>query len=610
MQGIILAAGMGKRLKFLTNDNTKCMVKVNGITMIERSLRILDKKNLSRIVIVVGYKGKELIDYINTLGINTPIEFIDNPVYNKTNNIYSLALAKDYLCSEDTLLLESDLVFEESVIDALLDDDRQTLALVDKFESWMDGTCMELDDEDCITNFIPGKYLRFSKKDNYYKTVNIYKFSASFSKNTYVPFLTAYEKAMGENEYYESVIKLISLLETREIRAKRLEGQVWYEIDNIQDLDIAESLFASSEEDHFDKIASRYGGYWRYPKMIDFCYLVNPYYPPVKMIDEMKSNFTELLTQYPSGMAVNSLAAASSFGIRQNHIVVGNGAAELIKSLMEKLLSDTDKIGCVYPTFEEYPNRYDRDRILSYVPQTEDYHYTEDDLIEFYSDKEINALVLINPDNPSGNYISRDGVLKLIEWAKNKGIVLIIDESFVDFADLSGEETVTDLTILKEDILALYNRLYIVKSISKCYGVPGARLGIMASSDEDTICFVKKDVAIWNINSFGEFFMQIKEKYDKDYFKSLEKVRNSRKNLMNALSEIKYITPFSSQANYILCRIEGGKSSREIAMKLLENNLFIKDITPKINDGKQYVRIAVRNEEDNGKLIDLLKSFE
>ena len=247
MQGLILAAGMGKRLKELTNNNTKCMVKVNGVTMIERALRILDKKHLSKIIIVVGYKGDNLIQYIKTLNIATPICYINNPIYNKTNNIYSLALAKEYLCNEDTLLLESDLVFEESVIDALLDDKRETLALVDKFESWMDGTCMKLDENDCIADFIPGKYLKFSEKENYYKTVNIYKFSAGFSKNTYVPFLSAYEKAMGENEYYESVIKLIALLETKEIRAKRLNGQIWYEIDNIQDLNIAESLFAENE---------------------------------------------------------------------------------------------------------------------------------------------------------------------------------------------------------------------------------------------------------------------------------------------------------------------------------------------------------------------------
>ena len=101
MQAIILAAGMGKRLKELTTENTKCMVEVNGVTLIDRMLHQLDRQYLSRIVIVVGYKGKKLIDYIDTLDIKTPITFINNPIYDKTNNIYSLSLAKDYLCDED-----------------------------------------------------------------------------------------------------------------------------------------------------------------------------------------------------------------------------------------------------------------------------------------------------------------------------------------------------------------------------------------------------------------------------------------------------------------------------------------------------------------------------
>ena len=94
MQGMILAAGMGKRLKDLTNDNTKCMVKVNGVPMIERTLQILDKKELSKIIIVVGYKAQNLMNYIATLNIMTPIIYLHNPIYYKTNNIYSLALAK------------------------------------------------------------------------------------------------------------------------------------------------------------------------------------------------------------------------------------------------------------------------------------------------------------------------------------------------------------------------------------------------------------------------------------------------------------------------------------------------------------------------------------
>lgn len=602
MQAMILAAGMGKRLKELTKGNTKCMVEVNGISLIERALRILDKKNLSRIVIVVGYEGQKLIDYIAALDVKTPIRYVDNPIYDKTNNIYSLSLAKDYLCQEDTLLLESDLIFEESVIDALLDDERPALALVDKFASWMDGTCMELDEDDCIVNFIPGKHLEFSEKENYYKTVNIYKLSSHFSANTYVPFLCAYEKAMGENEYYESVIKLIAMLETKEFRAKRLNGQVWYEIDNIQDLNIAESLFATDEEEHFSKITSRYGGFWRYPKLKDFCYLVNPYYPSHKMMEELKSNFETLITQYPSGMSVNALLASNNFGVRTDHIVVGNGAAELIKCMMERI---DGKVGVISPTFEEYPNRCMAEQRVIFKPQKDGFRYNADELMSFFSDKEIEMLVLINPDNPSGNYIEKEDVLRLVDWAKEKQIKFLVDESFVDFCDKGMPE---NLTLLNEDVLKRYQGLYVMKSISKSYGVPGIRLGILASADEEMISYMKKAVSIWNINSFGEFYMQIMEKYNKDYIKSLAKIKKSREKFVGDLMNISYLRVYPSQANYVMCEVIG-RNARDICCALLKKDILIKDLTHKINDGKQYIRLAVRTVDDNDSLVDVLKTL-
>lgn len=603
MQAIILAAGMGKRLKSLTEHNTKCMVKVNGVTMIERALRILDKKHLSRIVIVVGYEGKKLIEHIETLNIHTPICYIDNKVYYKTNNIYSLSLAKEYLCSEDTLLLESDLVFQEEIIDLLLEDERETLALVDKYESWMDGTCMVLNEDDCIVDCIPGKYLDFSEKEKYYKTVNIYKFGQKFSENTYVPFLSAYEKAMGENEYYESVIKLISFLETKEIRAKRLSGQVWYEIDNVQDLNIAESLFAATEEEHYEKIISRFGGYWRYPKLLDFCYLVNPYFPSEKLVEEMKANFEILLTQYPSGMNVNSLLAANNFGVAPEHIVVGNGAAELIKAFMGQMQGN---VGIICPTFAEYANRYEKEKVISFYPGSEDLHYDIDEITGFFDTKNIEVLILINPDNPSGNYIEKEKLISLLQWAEVKNIKLLLDESFVDFVDIQGEECIADKSLIHRKIIETYKNLYVIKSISKSYGVPGIRLGVLVSSDEVMIEKMKQDVSIWNINSFGEFYMQNIEKYSDQYEKALQSFRECRENFMRELRKFDFLDVYDTQANYILCQVKG-KNSRELCCELLKNNILIKDVSDKVANGKQYIRIAIRRQEENNKLIQVLK---
>ena len=596
MQAIILAAGMGKRLGELTKNNTKCMVEVGGVKLIERALRILDKKSLSRIILVVGYQYENLTTFVDSLQLATPIEYIVNDVYNRTNNIFSLSLAKEQMMQEDTLLLESDLIFEERLIDLLIEDKRDTLALVDKFESWMDGTCIVVDENDNITDFIPGKLLKYHEKEHYYKTVNIYKFGAEFSQNVYVPFLEAYAKVMGNNEYYETVIKLILMLDKNTMKAKRLNGEMWYEIDDIQDLDIAQTLFIEDDVDRYHHLMKRYGGYWRFPHLQDYCYLVNPYFPTKRMQEEMESNFDVLVRQYPSGMEVNSLLAAKSFDVHEEHIVIGTGAAELIKGLLEEL---DGKLGVIRPTFEEYPNRWEKECVV-YDCTENDFSYSAEQLMKYFTENPVDALVLINPDNPTGHCLREDEIRLLLQWSKDSGINLIVDESFLDFAD--DEES-----LLSEQMLNDNQNLYVVKSISKSYGVPGLRLGILASGNTDMIRRLKKNVSIWNINSMAEFFMQILDKYKNDYADSLRKIKAERKRFFGELCQIGHLKVYPSQANYFMCEILNGISSEELAARFLRKNILIKDLTGKIHNEKQYIRIAVRTEEENRRLVEILK---
>ena len=609
MQAIILAAGMGRRLGEYTKNQTKCMVPVNGVRLIDRVLGQLSKLQLQRVIIVTGYKGKELREHIESLPLfpsqkkGLKVEFVENPIYDKTNNIYSLSLVKDQLQEDDTLLIESDLILSDRLFEMILENPYPNLALVAKYETWMDGTMVRIDADDNIVNFISKDAFDYNDVSSYYKTVNVYKFDKQFLREKYVPFLDAYTKAVGLNEYYENVLRIISLLSGHELKALPIGNEKWYEIDDKQDLDIAEALFAD-EKDVLRKYYGRYGGFWRFPQMLDFCYLVNPYFPSQRMKDELRANFDILLTEYPSGMKVNTLIASKCFGVSEDYIVPGNGAAELIKILMEQ---STHKVGFIRPTFEEYPNRYDKEQQVTYVPQNDDYRYTANDLMAFFGDKGIQQLMLINPDNPSGNFIPKTDVLRLAQWCEDNHIRLVVDESFVDFStDYATNSLLSDKTL--ED----YPHMVVMKSISKSFGVPGLRLGILASADKGLIATVKKEVSIWNLNSFAEFYMQIYNKYEKDYQRACAKFVAERDDFGCQLDTIPFFRVMSSQANYFLCEVLPPYTASEIVIYMLKkHNILTRDCSgkPGLDPHKQYMRIAVRNHEDNSRLTQALREL-
>lgn len=599
MQSIILAAGLGSRLGELTKECTKCMVKINGITLIERMLRQLDRYGMDRIIIVTGYKGDILKDYVQNLRINTPVVFVDNSDYRHTNNIYSLWLIREFLEEMDSLVLESDMIFEDRVIEKMLAVDNGCGTFVARPRPWMDGSIVKLDKDNNIVYFVDDEEVKRIDPSYYHKIVSIYKFKKRYVSEKYMTYLNEYVKKNKDNNLYESLLKVIDLDVEKKIPAEILDEEQWYEINDIQDMDIAESMFADGNE-KVRKYLQRYGGYWRYPAMRDFCYLVNPYFPNERFMNEMKSNFDVLVREYPSGMAVNSLLAGHFFGVRTENICVGNGTAELIKSLMENI---SGNIGMVYPTFEEYPHRKKDVEVIPYYVVDKDFDYSVDDIMSYYEGKDISAIVLVNPDNPSGHFISKKDILRLEDCCRSKGRKLIVDESFIDFVEDDEWHTLLDM-----EVLLNHPSLIVLKSISKSFGVAGLRLGVIATADTDLIAFMKKDVAIWNINSFAEYYLQIIEKYRDDYYEAMEKFKEVRRRYLDKLSKIKGFKVYPSQANYVMCHIENSVTSTELADILLNRyNVLIKNLASKegLNKGN-YVRLSVKSDEENDYIVNAL----
>jgi histidinol-phosphate/aromatic aminotransferase/cobyric acid decarboxylase-like protein/choline kinase len=600
MHAVILAAGMGSRLGKYTQNNTKCMLSINGRTLIERALDALNNTGIHKCIIVVGYQKDNLMGFIGDRYKNVEITYISNDIYSKTNNIYSLYLAKEYLLQDDTLLLESDLVFEEKIIQDLLDNPQPTLAVVARYEPWMDGTVVQISRENVITNFIPRKFFNYHEKESYYKTVNIYKFSRDFLKTSYVPFLEAYSQAMGNNEYYEQVLRVVTTLDKNELKALVLTGRKWYEIDDVQDKDIAETIFCDTPAEKLKLIQRRYGGYWRFSNLKDFCYLVNPYFPPEPLLNEMKASFGDLIAAYPSGLQVQNLLTAKLFNIEENNILTGNGAAELIRAMAPEIQGSA---GVIYPTFNEYPESFGNN--VTIVPlYPENMKYDIGRIIDWSN--QCDTMVLINPDNPSGNYIPSKDMRRFLDTLKPRNKRLILDESFIDFCDYEDRPS-----MLEQDILQEYPGLIVVKSISKSYGVPGLRLGVLASGDSALIGKIRKNLSIWNIYSFGEYFLQIIGKYTKDYRRACQLVFAERRRFKEELEKTGLFEVYPSQANYFLCKCTKNITAKELTQYLLEtHNIFIKDLTGKKGiPGGAWVRLAVRDKADNDFLITALSQM-
>lgn len=596
----MLAAGMGKRLAKYTQNNTKCMVEVAGQKLIDRAIESLKIAGIKRFVIVIGYKGENLKKYIleNHKG-EMDFVFIENKDYATTNNIYSFYLAKDELIKDDTILMESDVIYEPDLIKKMVEYKHQNIAAVAKYESWMDGTVVEADDDHNITSFIEKKDMDNNKLDRYFKTVNIYKFSVPFVRDVYIPFLEAYMKAYGMNSYYETTLKVLCMLKDFPVKAFYMRDIDWYEIDDAQDLSIATALFTKGIE-KYNFITSAFGGFWRYTKVKDFCYLVNPYFPPKRLVEKMQNEFPILLTQYPSGENVQNMNAERLFGVDKEHILVGNGAAELINALGHVARGT---IAVNLPAFNEYVRCF-KNCVIHEIDNSKIDYKMDVKTIE-KAIRECDYTAVINPDNPSGFMLDKEQILALANIAKEAEHKLIIDESFVDFAD--GKRR---FTLLDDKFIGENPNVIVIKSISKSYGVPGIRLGLLATSDTALIKALRDDMQIWNINSFGEYYLQIYQLFAKDYEKACDAIVNERNRVIAELRKLKSIRVYDSEANYILVDLKEN-SSIELAAKLLdEKHILIKDLSTKnYFHKKNFIRLAIRDENDNNALIEALNEY-
>lgn len=244
MQAIILAAGKGTRLKPLTKSVPKALTEVNDVPIIINTLNILEKFNCREVIIVIGYLGDILVKKIGHYYGKMKITYVENTLYEKTNNVYSLYLTEKYV-NDDLLLIECDLFYSESVIELIMDAEAGCNILVSDYNmSTMDGSVILVDKQDTIQGLVPkrnqGDGFDYSVAK---KTVNIYKMKKEFMYNKFFPTLNAYIVSQSLNSYYELVIGGLIYWDSSDFALVHVDEMEWDEIDNIDDLQRAENKF-------------------------------------------------------------------------------------------------------------------------------------------------------------------------------------------------------------------------------------------------------------------------------------------------------------------------------------------------------------------------------
>ncbi len=362
-------------------------------------------------------------------------------------------------------------------------------------------------------------------------------------------------------------------------------------------LNAMESKYKTQAE-KYEYISKQHGGYYRH-NFTDHAYLYNLYFPPKAVFTHLKDNIHNLVLNYP--MAQDALAGLVENLIQQpaEKIIVGNGASEIIKIVSGHLAK---KLIVPVPSFNEYANAAPKGCVVEFPLEFPSFQLDVDKFAAEAIKVGADVAVVVTPNNPTSMLVPKADLIRLAEKLKPGNCMLIIDESFLDFAD--NKEQIS----LEQDI-DKYPNMAILKSMSKAYGICGLRIGYMLTANENFAQAVRSGIHIWNINGFAEEFLRILPRYKQEFEDSCEKVKADRDALYYKLCAIKGMTVFKPDANYIYCRLpDTALNGPEVTKRLfIEHNIYIKDCVGKTQpDADRYIRIASRTTEENNTLIDAL----
>lgn len=594
-KAVILAAGRSTRLGGAASE-PKPLLPIAGTPILHRVLSSLRAVDVRRVVVVVGHRGDEIVSSLNEpiASHDFTVDYVFSDRYRTTNNAYSLWLARDRL-DEDVYLLDGDVVFDADLLRALDSPGEESVAAVLPYQAGMTGTVVELDSENHIIRMVDVRNGEPGFQSPY-KTSSVYLLRAGFLREEFVPGLDRLVSERKVNEFYEAVLAEAIARRRDRLRAVDCSRFRWCEVDDVNDWTTAEYVFSNPDQ-RFALLAHGHGGFQQ-QGVVDHLVMTNVYFPPEALRRDLQRELDHVVTDYPAGQATLARLMAGIVAETPARLVVANGASELIKVICGRI---TRRALVQVPGFNEYEVALFPGQLVPFQLRPPEFRLDIDAFYRAADEADVELAVISSPNNPTSAVVPRDELLALAERLARRGMLLLVDESFVDFCADPGSQSV-------RSAIDAHPNLVVVKSLSMSCGIPGLRLAYLLTGNLDLAADLRARLPIWNVNGVAETFLRLLPRYRAMLEESCRRVRGDCDALASLLREIPGVEVQPPSASFCFVRLPETADGPDVARRLfVEHDLLVKDCSGKsMPEARRYLRVKSRTPAENRRLASAL----
>ncbi|REE60542.1 L-threonine O-3-phosphate decarboxylase [Streptomyces sp. 3212.3] len=333
---------------------------------------------------------------------------------------------------------------------------------------------------------------------------------------------------------------------------------------------------------------------------VDFCIPCNPYFPTPAMFDELAGRLREIITYYPSSAETITAELCNLLQLPASCVAMGNGSTELITWIDHLLVRES--LAVPVPTFGRWTDQpMETGKRVDMFPLQESSGFALDlaQYAEFIRKRGTRVAVVCNPNNPDGGFVPRQALVQFMDAMADLDLV-VIDESFLEFADAENEPSVVQDAVMRPNVIVL-------RSLGKNFGLHGIRFGYLVANPS-LAGRVRSMLPKWNLNSLAEHVVFMLREHGAEYMESLHQVRRDRLDMSRQLSQLPGLTVYPSQGNFLFVRLPLGAEGTVVRDRLLtEHRILVRECGNKIGSSSRFLRLVVRPEVDVRRLVSAME---